>query len=301
VNNVLSLRYGLCSITVQAYDEVAVGYLAGLAQRCPSWLQAGHQSASCRLTVLSAHTDGIVEPKWRAIATAWAQARHGLREPGRRSLTAWRALYGFGELLDPHLFLFQDRDSGVGSLFCLVPGDTLTDSSQGAGWVMKAVEAVVIHWLTPRRGALVHASGVARRGKGYLFLGPSGAGKTTVADLSQQAQGAIVHEDHVMVTCGHSGDYRLSHPDSHASPSLRAVFLLRQSQTDHIAPLKPQDVCAGLFKGVREYAVGQKLFGPWAGQAFHNVATMARSVPGYELCFRRSPEFWNVIDAELGS
>ncbi|MBI5286562.1 MAG: hypothetical protein HY878_03100 [Deltaproteobacteria bacterium] len=37
--------------------------------------------------------------------------------------------------------------------------------------------------LTEEDGCLFHGAGVVHRGKGYLFIGPSGAGKTTVAGL----------------------------------------------------------------------------------------------------------------------
>ena len=48
-----------------------------------------------------------------------------------------------------------------------------------------------------REALLVHASGVIRRGVGYVFFGPSGSGKTTVARLSPGAQ--ILSDDLVIL------------------------------------------------------------------------------------------------------
>jgi hypothetical protein len=35
-------------------------------------------------------------------------------------------------------------------------------------------------------------------------------------------------------------------------------------------------------------------------EVFTRIADLARSVPGYQLLFRRSPEFWKLIEAEFG-
>ena len=93
----------------------------------------------------------------------------------------------------------------------------------------------------------------------------------------------------------------LAHPKSRTYPPLRAVFLLKKSAIDDIVPLTPQATAAGLGKSLLEFAIGQDLYGPWVRQAFHNVAAIARKIPGYELHFRKTPDFWNVIDAKLGS
>src|SRR5438876_3508289 len=52
-------------------------------------------------------------------------------------------------------------------------------------------ELLMIHLLAEGRGVEVHACGaVAPNGQGYLFVGQSGAGKTTMARLWQKAEGA---------------------------------------------------------------------------------------------------------------
>ncbi|MGB0035547.1 MAG: hypothetical protein WBP79_08750, partial [Candidatus Acidiferrales bacterium] len=40
--------------------------------------------------------------------------------------------------------------------------------------------------LLPRRGFLLHAATVVREGRAYVFMGRSGAGKSTVASLSPE-------------------------------------------------------------------------------------------------------------------
>ena len=94
--------------------------------------------------------------------------------------------------------------------------------------------------------------------------------------------------------------YRFSYLDSPVGPALHSVFVLEKGSTNHLTRLAPRAVCAALTAAVLEYAVGQYHLGPWVRQAFHNMAEVARTVPGYVLEFRKSPDFWDVIDAELG-
>jgi len=295
----LLLHCGFCSISVQAGDALLAKHLGEVAQKCPSWVQAHRQEANCTLMLMSSHGDDTVEPKWRAIGRSWTQARQGLREAHAQSLAVWRTMYQFGQPIDQRLSLFQDRAGARNSFFCLVPADTLKHPWHPTWWIIHAVVALALHWHAMHGGGTIHASGVARHGGGYLFLGSPGAGKSTIADLSERAQGTIIHEDQVMLSL-HAGNYRLSHPDTHASPVLRAVFLLRQGHTNCVVPLAPRAVGTGLAKALLEYAAGQDHFGPWVRQAFHNMAEVARTVPGYVLEFRKSPDFWDVIDAELG-
>jgi hypothetical protein len=297
---VLSLHYGVCSITVLAGNEVMARHLEEVAQKYPAWVQSRPQSADCTLMLLSPDGDGVLEPRWRATGEVWATARKGLRSPSPEGLAAWRALYHLGELVDRGVFLFQDRAGGPDDFVCLVPTDTLIRPWHPSAWIVHAVEALAVHWHAEHGGGALHASAVARRDSGYLFVGSSSAGKSTVAALSQQAQGTVIHEDQALLSL-RSGQYVLSQLDGHATPALRAVFLLKKGNANHVMPLAPRAVCAGLAKSVLEYAVGQDHFGSWVRQAFHNMAEVARDVPGYVLEFRKSPDFWDVIDAELGT
>src|SRR3989339_1429199 len=52
--------------------------------------------------------------------------------------------------------------------------------------------------LLKHNGFLLHASGVISKGKGYIFTGISGAGKTTVAEASKRC-GAVLSDEIVAV------------------------------------------------------------------------------------------------------
>jgi hypothetical protein len=61
------------------------------------------------------------------------------------------------------------------------------------------LELLLPNLLSSKRGVLLHACGVVDRNKGYLFLGHSGYGKTTMAKLWRDSGGVILHDDLIPV------------------------------------------------------------------------------------------------------
>jgi hypothetical protein len=58
--------------------------------------------------------------------------------------------------------------------------------------------------------ALVHSAGVVRDGRGYLFVGESGVGKTTIADLSRDA--AVLNDEMNVIAFDAAGPRLLASP-----------------------------------------------------------------------------------------
>ena len=107
-------------------------------------------------------------------------------------------------------------------------------------------ELLMMNLLAHRRGVEVHACGLADTdGQGYLFLGHSGAGKTTTARLWQKAGGVqVLSDDRIILrswkgktwmygTPWH-GEAKLALP---ARTLLRQIFFLRHGTANEIVPL----------------------------------------------------------------
>lgn len=61
-------------------------------------------------------------------------------------------------------------------------------------------ELLMINLLSQKRGLLVHACGIEYKGKGFLFVGRSGAGKTTLARLfSNQKDITLLNDERVII------------------------------------------------------------------------------------------------------
>ena len=160
------------------------------------------------------------------------------------------------------------------------------------------VQLITLH---DRSGLVFHAAAVACEGQGYLFVGPSGAGKTTVAGLSEEV-GATVLSEEIACVCNRNGtgEYMVrSLPVRHrgrrvvtrCSVPLARVFTLQQGPTDRVVPLAADQ---GLRALLRTVSVGVRA--PYfLRQAFVGCARLAAAVPVEELEFTLSTAFWRRI------
>jgi hypothetical protein len=67
------------------------------------------------------------------------------------------------------------------------------------------LELLIINYLARGKGVILHACGIELDGKGYLFAGESGAGKSTIAELWAEDDRALVLSDDRTVV-RHRGD-----------------------------------------------------------------------------------------------
>ena len=104
-------------------------------------------------------------------------------------------------------------------------------------------------------GVELHGCGIVVDGRGYLFVGQSGAGKTTTARLWLEHDAPrILSDDRIIVRKSNEG-FRIYGTPWHGEAEicdatdapLDAIFLLRQSNVSEIRPIEPADAIAKLF------------------------------------------------------
>src|SRR5271166_6551020 len=114
----------------------------------------------------------------------------------------------------------------------------------------------MMHRLALGEGVELHALGLADQdGSGYLFLGHSGAGKSTTARLWMRQPGVQLLSDDRIILRQQDGVYRMYgtpwHGDagvsSPASAPLSAIFLLEQSPQHELLPIAQPQAAAELF------------------------------------------------------
>jgi hypothetical protein len=118
-------------------------------------------------------------------------------------------------------------------------------------------ELLFLRLLAQRGGVELHACGVlAPSGRGYVFAGQSGDGKTTTARLWQQVPGAtVLSDDRIIVRPEAAGGFTMHGTPWHgeaelsasASAPLAAVFLLARGERNEVAPLSPCAAVASLL------------------------------------------------------
>lgn len=123
------------------------------------------------------------------------------------------------------------------------------------------LRVLVAYRLLARGGALVHSVGVVEEGRGVLFLGPSGVGKTTLGRLALAAGRAVLSDDMNAVLreeeapgprfrverlpfAGDLGQSAVREPEG--SWPLGGLHRLAQGREVHLEPLSPGRALAGL-------------------------------------------------------
>ncbi len=148
-------------------------------------------------------------------------------------------------------------------------------------------ELLVTHYLASRgTGVEVHACGaVDRRGDGYLFVGASGAGKSTTAGWWQRQVGPrILSDDRVIVRTRADGfriygtpwHGELPYSDTGAA-RLRGIYFLQKGARSELVRLRAAEAAARLL--------ACSFFPLYDRRAIENCVCFAeqlcRSVPGY--------------------
>jgi hypothetical protein len=157
-------------------------------------------------------------------------------------------------------------------------------------------------WQIEQKRIPLHAAGVVHQGDLYLFSGPSGAGKSTISNLSMERGDWVLDEDQVLLKpqvtggyCAQAWGYSLVTSDA----PLRAIFKLVQDTADQLIPLSKQQTARFLVERNLD-VIGHIPVTADVERVYRSVSNVARVVPGFELHFRKSTDFWRLIDAEFG-
>jgi hypothetical protein len=152
---------------------------------------------------------------------------------------------------------------------------------------------------------LMHASGVVRSGAGFLFVGASGTGKSTVADLSQDD--VVVNDEVCLVELGAGGPTLCSTPFNGlyrrkraARAPLRAVVLLAHGPAHRLEPVGAAAAVAALTGQVVAPLGLEDTLSPRISVRMLDLAgRLAASAPVRRLFFTPDPGFWRVLDDEF--
>ncbi len=231
---------------------------------------------------------------WLEIHEAWRSLQE---KTISKQYDAWQILIKHGSLLTPNDLTFALR-TRKDSFFGLVPEAHFEDIvlSRFGG-----IYSTLLAWSHVALGRqFLHASSVTRNHNAYLFLGQSGAGKSTIAQLSTQVGAEIIHDDHTLIFLDETGHYKILDRNASLAPvEIKAIFVIKQNARDGLQRISPEDLLVHLYNSMFETDGTQVLFGERLNRAFSMLADVARTIPGYDLHFRKSPDFWDLIDAEF--
>jgi hypothetical protein len=177
--------------------------------------------------------------------------------PGRWTLGYWQGKKVIQRLLDGsdlHQVLILQPDLAAGEVYCV--GDRwLEDSSVFYPLQYPLDMLLTINLLARGKGVAIHAAAVADMGKGRLFVGRSGAGKSTMAELWLNTTNARILNDDRVIISHQDGDYMMQGSPWHSRipvvssrpAPLEGIYFLKHGQENRIQPVTPTDAISQLM------------------------------------------------------
>jgi hypothetical protein len=160
---------------------------------------------------------------------------------------------------------------------------------------------ILSHLLIHNNGLLLHGSAVQKEGRGILFLGPSGAGKTTVTRLCQpdicfSDDGVIIRKEGARVFAYRS-PFRQIHnmPDKRTmvKGEVQKIFLLEKNRNHRVSSIKNNELMCLILMNLIHFF--KYLSDETASVGFYLTKEILDTLPSYRLEFARTGELWNNI------
>jgi len=147
-------------------------------------------------------------------------------------------------------------------------------------------------------GFLVHAASAVRNGRAFLFAGPSGAGKTTIALLAPPDATLLTDEisyvrrlDDHYYAFGTPFTGELARLGENVHAPIGALYLLAKGHDNKIEPIRPADAARGLLENILFFARDPKL----VELVFHAACAFIDQVPVRRLTFLPDTRVWEMI------
>jgi hypothetical protein len=156
-------------------------------------------------------------------------------------------------------------------------------------------ELLMLNLLAGGRGAEFHSSGIVdETGRGRLFIGQSGAGKTTTARLWESLQGTtVLSDDRIILRQSDKQFWMYGTPwhgeaelSTAAKAPLKQIFFLRHGERNELMPLGRMEAAARLFSC--SFPTFYNMAGLDFTLAFYEE--VASLIPCFEFSFIPGPE-----------
>ncbi len=140
------------------------------------------------------------------------------------------------------------------------------------------MDGLILYYLTVISGdILIHASGLNHNGKGYIFSGVSGKGKTTIARIWDKAGARVIHDDRLIIRADGENFKMYNTPvydnDEPRSSGLNAIYIIEHGKINRSVPLNGAEAISKIMANCIQHN--------WDPQI---IAGLLRSVPA--LCSR---------------
>jgi hypothetical protein len=192
------------------------------------------------------------------------------------------------------LFLYNKRSHSA----CLFLKKRLRRSHMLVG-IINGVMFVLSYMLASSGGLLIHGAAVERNSLGVLFLGASGAGKTTAARLCRPD---ICFSDDGVVVKNEGGRFyayrspfrqieEFNHNTGIVKGEIKKIFLLEKGESRRVLPLQRNELMGMMLMHLTHFF--KYLDREAAEKGFYAIKDMLDQLPAYRLQFIKSEDIWN--------
>jgi hypothetical protein len=148
------------------------------------------------------------------------------------------------------------------------------------------LDGLILYYLTVIHGdILIHASGACHNGRGYLFSGVSGKGKTTIAQLWDNHGAKIIHDDRLIVRKQDKGFFMFNTPvynnDKPLESRLDRIFIIDHGSGNEIIPVSGAECVSLIMANCIQHNWDHDII----ARLLDSVSTMTESIPAAKLFF----------------
>ena len=249
-----------------------------------------------------------LSPPWQGCLQSWSQPG-----PVDTTTTAWDvAVIADESLPAPSRPLFEAESTFQGSTCTLaLPGFWgIVDPEQQRAYLRAHPAATLsdIHYFLRvvmalalfRQGdLLVHAAGVVTDAGALLFVGQSGAGKSTITSLAGER--LVLHDDLVYLRRLHDHGWMVHTLPGETGASggscpLSGLLLMAQASHNYLTPVRPAIALGELVANSPVINAAPT----YLSQLFSFWRSLLTTIPLQRLHFRPDHSFWEVLDADFG-
>jgi hypothetical protein len=149
------------------------------------------------------------------------------------------------------------------------------------------LDGLILYYLTAINGdIMIHASGVYNAGRGYLFSGVSGKGKTTMAKLWNGTGAHVIHDDRLILRNTDRGYKMFNTPvyinDEPRESKLDKIFLIEHGKKNELIPVRGAASISMVMANCIQHNWDPKIVARLLG----SVSLMCTAIPVVRLSFR---------------